>query len=151
MISGETRVRVYNTKIYNIGGYLLNGHEYQARPGQFCLMTADDVLYISSVYDYFATGALVAKDMRNVPIPLDDLGIYVENQVVPPSDEEIEEMLKASVKKLEAWLDKIKNEGRLDKNLILDIGTAAAKMDLTSSKLKMLNAYDIPVEEDIIA
>lgn len=149
MIAGETRVRVFNTKIYTIGGYLLNGHEYQARPGQMVLMTADDVLYISSIYDYFATGALVAKDQYNNVIPLEEFGIYVENLTIPPSDEEITEMLKATGKRLEAWLEKLKSESRLDKNLSLDIGTIASKMDLTSSKLKILNSYEIPVEEDL--
>lgn len=152
MLSAETRVRVFNNKPYQIGGYLINGHEYTVRPnGGFAIMTVDDVLFISASYPYFHTGELVIKDQYNKDVPLEEVGIYIEGKVLPPCEQEIIDMLKSTNKRLEAWLGKLRSDNLLDKSLCMDIGTLASKLDLAVSKLKLLEQYEITPEEYEVA
>lgn len=146
MLSGETRVRIFNTRAYNIGAVLLNGHDFFSKPGTMNVITVDDVVYIDSVYPYFRTGELIIKDNYNKPVSLEDVGIYTDSGYIAPSEEEITSILKGTIKKIEAWLTDLKDSGRLDKNLAIDIGTVAGKLDLPNSKIKAIEKFNIEID-----
>lgn len=146
MLSGETRVRIFSTRSYNIGGVLLNGQEFQVRPGNMTMMTVDDVVFVSSMTPYFINGDLIIKDAYNKQVPLIDVGIYTEGVIVPPTEDEIANVLKGSPKKIESWFEQMREEGQNTKSLAMDVRTVAERLDMPASKIKLLAKYGIEVD-----
>lgn len=137
MINGETRVRVYNKCLYNIGVKLLNNTEMDIPAGGFKPISADDILAIETNYrgHLFTKRKLVPADNNGNPIDLTEFGIYDDAEVAHLTEEEITAALKGSVKKLEEWLSNITEEA--ERHAIYEV---AIKMDLPTSKLKLLRS-----------
>ena len=127
------RYRVKNMCRYDIGVNLL------IAAGSFQMMTADDIAYVESictVNKFFSQRMLIPYDSQGNEVPLDKLGMYVEEDAVQHmNDEAIVAMLKQSPKKIEAWLADITDPAELGA-----ISAVAKTMDLTASKLKVINA-----------
>jgi len=135
----DIRYRVKNMCRYDIGVKLTNGLSVMIAAGSFQMLTADDIAYVESictVNKFFSKRMLVPYDNQGNEVPLDKLGLYVnEDEPQHLDDETIVAMLKQSPKKIEAWLADINDAAELDA-----ISCVAKTMDLTASKLKVLNA-----------
>ena len=133
------RYRVKNMCRYDIGVKLTNGLSLLIAAGSFQMMTADDIAYVESictVNKFFSQRMLIPYDSQGNEVPLDKLGMYVEEDAVQHmNDETIVAMLKQSPKKIEAWLADITDPAELGA-----ISAVAKTMDLTASKLKVINA-----------
>ena len=133
------RYRVKNMCRYDIGVKLTNGLSLLIAAGSFQMMTADDIAYVESictVNKFFSQRMLIPYDSQGNEVPLDKLGMYVEEDAVQHmNDEDIVSMLKQSPKKIEAWLADITDPAELGA-----ISAVAKTMDLTASKLKVINA-----------
>ena len=134
----EIRYRVTNKCRYDIGVKLSGGQEVVITPGSFQLLTADDIAYIESICScdrFFSKRMLVPYDQNGKEVPMDQLGMYIEEDSAPHLDDVgIAAMLKQSVKKVEAWIKDIEDPSEL--HAILAV---AQEMDLPASKLKILN------------
>lgn len=137
-MNGEQRYRVWNKCKYDIGVTLINGQQLNIKAGSFQLLTVNDILFIESICSsikFFSAKMLVPIDNAGKEIPLDELGLYVdENTVTHMDDSEIETMLKKSVKQIETWLNNIEDMAEL--HAIFEV---AKKLDLSASKLRLLN------------
>ena len=137
-MNGEQRYRVWNKCKYDIGVTLINGQQLNIKAGSFQLLTVNDILFIESICNstkFFSAKMLVPIDNAGKEIPLDELGLYVdENTVTHMDDSEIEAMLKKSVKQIETWLNNIEDMAEL--HAIFEV---AKKLDLSASKLRLLN------------
>ena len=135
----EKYLRVYNRCKYDIGVRTLTGRELLVKAGSFQLMTEDDILFVESICNhqkYFSQKMLVPVDDEGRDIELDQLGVHADESLpVHMSDSEIEDLLKQNVKKIQSVIDGIEDDAEL--HAIYDV---AMKMDLPSSKLKILNA-----------
>lgn len=135
----DIRYRVKNMCRYDIGVKTVNGLSMMIAAGSFQMMTADDIAYVESictVNKFFSKRMLVPYDNMGNEVPLDKLGMYVaEDEVQHLDDATITMMLKQTPKKIEAWLADINDPAELDA-----ISTVAKTMDLTASKLKVINA-----------
>lgn len=131
----DTKYRVYNRCKFDIGCTLLNDRNVVIKPGNFQMLTQDDILYVDSSCSrkkFFADKMLVAVDENGNDVPLEKMGI-VEGINLHYGDDEIQQMLKQSVKKIEAWLATI--EDPIEIHSIIETAKA---MDLPASKLKLL-------------
>ena len=129
--------RVYNECKYNIGVTLQTGMSYNIRPKTFVLLNANDIAYIENAcrHDkFFAKGMLSIRDDEENKVDLRQFRI-VEEEEAYHSDTDIQDHLKQSAKKIEAWLETIE-----DKAELFAIWDVAKDMDLPASKLKVLNA-----------
>lgn len=139
MASGDTRYRVYNECMYDIGVKLINGIDMVIKPNSFQLITLNDILYIESICakrKFFADKMLTVKDMTGKPVEFENLGIVeTEEGNKHYSKVEIESALKGSVKKLEAWIEGITEPSEL--HAIVEV---AKSMDLPASKLKIISS-----------
>lgn len=135
----DIRYRVKNMCRYDIGVKTVNGLSLMIAAGSFQMMTADDIAYVESictVNKFFSKRMLIPYDNMGNEVPLDKLGMYVaEDEVQHLDDATIMNMLKQTPKKIEAWLSEIDDPAELDA-----ISTVAKTMDLTASKLKVINA-----------
>jgi hypothetical protein len=135
----DIRYRVKNMCRYDIGVRLTNGLSIMIAAGSFQMMTADDIAYVESictVNKFFSQRMLVPYDSNGNEVPLDKLGMYVaEDTTQHLDDADIIAMLKQSPKKIEAWLADINDPAELGA-----ISAVAKTMDLTASKLKVINA-----------
>lgn len=135
----DIRYRVKNMCRYDIGVRLTNGLSIMIAAGSFQMMTADDIAYVESictVNKFFSQRMLVPYDSNGNEVPLDKLGMYVaEDTAQHLDDADIIAMLKQSPKKIEAWLADINDPAELGA-----ISAVAKTMDLTASKLKVINA-----------
>lgn len=135
----DIRYRVKNMCRYDIGVRLTNGLSVMIAAGSFQMLTADDIAYIESictVNKFFSQRMLVPYDSNGNEVPLDKLGMYVAEETVQHLDDaDIVAMLKQSPKKIEAWLADIDDPAELGA-----ISAVAKTMDLTASKLKVINA-----------
>lgn len=133
------RYRVKNMCRYDIGVKLTNGLSIMIAAGSFQMMTADDIAYVESictVNKFFSKRMLVPYDAEGNEVPLDKMGMIVSEDEIPHlEDDTICAMLKQSPKKIEAWLAEINDPAELDA-----ISTVAKTMDLTASRLKVINA-----------
>ena len=133
------RYRVKNMCRHDIGVKTVNGLSLMIAAGSFQMMTADDIAYVESictVNKFFSKRMLVPYDNMGNEVPLDKLGMYIaEDEVQHMDDATIMNMLKQTPKKIEAWLSEIDDPAELDA-----ISTVAKTMDLTASKLKVINA-----------
>lgn len=133
----DQRYRVANKCKYDIGVTLSNGQNVVISTGSFQLLNADDIVYIESICSnqkFFAKRMLVVTDQSGKEIPLDQLGAYFEEDEHPHlSDEEIQALLKGTVKKIEATIAEIDDPAELHA-----IAEVAKTMDLSKTKLKVL-------------
>ena len=139
MINGETRCRVWNYAKYDIGLKLLNGFEYNVKPGSFIVMSANDILYIESTYPrsaLFTKKLLVATDEAGNPVELQDIGLPPAAEEAHMADDEIAALLKSSAKKIEATIAEITDQAELH-----GIYEVAKQMDLPLQKVKILKKY----------
>ena len=124
---------------YDIGVKLTNGLSMMIAAGSFQMMTADDIAYVESictVNKFFSKRMLVPYDNQGNEVPLEKMGMYVaEDEVMHLDDATITNMLKQTPKKIEAWLAEINDPAELHA-----ISSVAKTMDLTASKLKVINA-----------
>lgn len=138
-VNGDTRYRVYNECIYDIGVKLMSGIDVVIKPYSFQLLTVNDILYIESICatrKFFGEKMLVAKDMSGKVVPFEELGlIESDSDNKHYSKEEIEAALKQTAKKIEAWIENITEPSEL--HAIIEV---AKEMDLSASKLKILTA-----------
>lgn len=138
-MNGDQRLRVWNRCKYDIGVTTTSGIQMNIRAGGFQVLSVNDILYIESVCrgkKFFSSKMLVAMGDDGKELSLEELGGYADEQSAPHmSDEEIKTMLsKKSAKAIEAWLQEIEDSEEL--HAIFEV---AKKMDLPSSKLKVLN------------
>lgn len=135
----DIRYRVKNTCRYDIGVKTTNNASVLIEAGSFQMLTSDDIAYIESichVNKFFAMRMLVPYDAQGNEVPLEELGLYVGDDVKKHLDDTtIESMLKQSVKKVEAWLSEIDDPAELDA-----VVSVARRMDLPASKLKVITA-----------
>lgn len=135
----DVRYRVKNMCRYDIGVKLTNGLSVMIAAGSFQMMTADDIAYVESictVNKFFSKRMLVPYDNQGNEVQLDKLGLYAsEDEPKHMSDETIAAMLKQQPKKIEAWLAEINDPAELGA-----ISAVAKTMDLTASRLKVINA-----------
>lgn len=135
----DVRYRVKNMCRYNIGVKLTSGLGIMIAAGSFQLMTADDIAYVESictVNKFFSKRMLVPYDANGNEVSLESLGLYIsEEETKHLDDSTIAAMLKQSPKKIEAWLNEVDDPAELDA-----ISNVAKSMDLTASKLKVINA-----------
>lgn len=138
MRNGDERLRVYNRCQFDIGVKLLNGIGVSIKPGSFQVLSVNEILYIESICarrKLFASKLLVPVDAEGKDIAFEDLGLYPDEESSPHlNDAEIESLLKQSVKKVEAWLEKVDDPVELHA-----VYKVAKNMDLPSSKLKLLS------------
>lgn len=131
--------RLYNRCVYDIGVTLPNGQSPNIKPGGFVLVSAFDILHIDSICNrvkFISSKMLVPVDDDGRDLTLEQIGGYTDTSTpVHLSNNEISTMLKKSNKQIEAWLNDITDPAELHA-----IFEAAKDMDLTSSKLKILNA-----------
>lgn len=131
--------RLYNRCVYDIGVVLPNGQAPNIKPGGFILVNAFDILHIDSVCNrvkFVSAKMLVPVDDEGHDLTLEQIGGYTDTSTpVHLSNNEISTMLKKSNKQIEAWLNDITDPAELHA-----IFEAAKDMDLSSSKLKILNA-----------
>lgn len=138
MISGDTRLRVYNRCKYDIGVITSAGLPVNIAANTFRMFTANDVLFIETNCNsvgYFSSGMLVPTDVDGKEISISEFGLYTEDVKQIISDDEITSMLKQSTKKIEAWLKDITDETELH-----SIYMVAKDLDLPMSKVKILKA-----------
>lgn len=135
----DIRYRVKNACRYDIGVKLANGASMLIAAGSFQLMTADDIAYVESicaVNKFFAKRMLIPYDSQGNEVSLEEMGMFVGDDVTPHLDDAvIEAALKQSAKKIEAWLANINDPAELDA-----IVSVAKTMDLPASKLKIITA-----------
>lgn len=135
----DVRYRVKNMCRYNIGVKLTSGLSIMIAAGSFQMMTADDIAYVESictVNKFFSKRMLVPYDTNGNEVPLESIGLYVsEDEPKHLDDATIISMLKQNPKKIEAWLNDVTDPAELDA-----ISSIAKTMDLTASKLKVINA-----------
>lgn len=133
----ETKYKVKNMCPYDIGIFLQNGQAPVIKAGSFMLMTADDIMYVDSICvgtRVFERRMLVPFDNTGKEVPLDQLGMWVDDSVPKHNtDEEIEKTLKGNVKKIEAWIEPITDPAEL-----YNICAVAMKLDLPQSKIAIL-------------
>lgn len=131
--------RLYNRCVYDIGVTLPNGQSPNIKPGGFILVNAFDIMHIDSVCNrvkFISAKMLVPVDDEGHDLTLEQLGGYTDTSTpVHLSNNEISTMLKKSNKQIEAWLNDIDDPAELHA-----IFEAAKNMDLSSSKLRILNA-----------
>lgn len=135
MISGDQRYRVYNRCNYDIGVRLLNGVELNIKAGGFQLLTVNDILFVESSSPkkkFFSKKLLVPVGDDNKDVSIDSFGL-VEDEVSHLTEDEINTVLKQSVKKIESWIDNIDDASELDA-----IYKVAVEMELPLSKIKVL-------------
>lgn len=135
----DIRYRVKNMCRYDIGVKLTNGLSMMIAAGSFQMMTADDIAYVESictVNKFFSKRMLIPYDSQGNEVTLDKLGMCVsEDEVQHLDDETITAMLKQAPKKIESWLADINDPAELGA-----ISAVAKTMDLTASRLKIINA-----------
>lgn len=140
MLNGDLRLRVYNRAKYSVGVKTLNGIQYNITPGSFQILTVNDILYIESAFKskFFTRKILVPVDESGKDIDMAELGYgnMADIQEVHYNDNQIADMLKQSVKKIEAWIETINDAAEL--HAIFEV---AKDMDLPASKLKVLNSH----------
>lgn len=133
----DQKYRVTNKCKFDIGVTLPNMQNIVIRAGNFQLLTADDITFIENTCrkkKFFAKRMLVPCDQAGKEVSLDQLGAYVDPDPAPHmSDEEIENMLKSPIKKIEAWIKDIDDPVELSA-----IVAVAKTMDLTAGKLRLL-------------
>ena len=137
-MDGDKKFRVYNRCKYDIGVNLLSGQQANISAGNFIRLSVDDILHIegTSKRKIFSAKMLVAVDDNNNDIDLETLGGYPDSYATPHlNDDEIEDKLSKSVKAMSAWLNTIEEPEEL--HAIFEV---AKRMDLTASKLKVLQA-----------
>ena len=135
--------RVYNTCKYNLGVKVQGNMQYNVRHGSFILLNANDLVFIENECQkdkFFAKGMLEVRDDDNNKVDIMNFRIVAEEDQ-HNTDNDIQEHLKQSAKKIEAWLDTIE-----DKAELYAVWDVAKEMDLPASKLKVLNAK-IPNKE----
>jgi hypothetical protein len=98
----------------------------------------DDIAYIDSICrkkKLFGSGMLEAVDANGKPLNYEQMGVVedVENKIL--SDDEISAALKKPLKAFSEWLEGIEDPVELHA-----IYMVATKMDLPSSKIKVLKA-----------
>ena len=139
IITGDTKLRVWNLCRYSIGVTPMAGHAHakNIKPNSFIILTVDDILFIEAHcgrIKMFAQRYLVAKDEEGVEVPLEEMDIVHDDDTPDHlTDAEIEEHLKMSTTKIAAWLDTIEDPAEL-----YNIYKVAVAMDLSASKLKIL-------------
>lgn len=132
----ENKYRVYNICPYTIGVHLLNGQSIAIRSGNFQLLSIDDVMFIENASRIFSKHELVIKDEQNKEVELSTIGLYEDTTVEKHmTDDQIAVVLKSSVKKIEAWLENVNDPATL-----YQVGEVAKKLDLPTSKMKILEA-----------
>lgn len=139
MLSGDTRLKAYNYAKYDIGLKLMNGVEFNIKPGSFAMVTVDDVMFLESTYPssgFFSKKLLVLVDNNNNEVDVTELGLPARETGVHQSDEEIIAMLKGSPKKMEQWVSEI--EDPIELHAIYEV---ADKMDISWQKVKILSKY----------
>lgn len=138
MLNGDTRLRVYNDAVYDIGVTTLTGISFNIRPKSFQMLTVNDITYIESAYPksaFFSRGLLRAVDETGKTVPITEMG-FPESENKHMSEDDIKKMLGKSVKAIEEWLESVSDDSELH-----TIFTVADKMDLPASKLKILSKY----------
>lgn len=139
MLNGDTRLRVCNRCKYDIGVITIAGLPINIPAGSMQLLTVNDIIYIESSCNnkkFFAAKMLVPVNLEGVEVPLEEIGLYSDEQQERVDDEEITAMLKQSPKKIEAWLNGIEDETELH-----SVYMVAKDMDLPMSKLKVLKSF----------
>lgn len=137
-MDGDKKFRVYNRCKYDIGVNLMSGLQANIASGSFIVLTVNDILHIESTSKrkIFSAKMLVPVDDNNNDLDLETLGGYPDAYAAPHlNDEEIEEKLSRSAKAISAWLETIEEPEEL--HAIFEV---AKRMDLTASKLKVLQA-----------
>ena len=138
MLNGDARLRVYNRAVYDIGVTTINGFSFNIRPNSFQMMTVNDIMYIESAFPksaFFSRGLLEAVDETGKTVSITDMG-FPPSEQRHVTEDEIKKMLGKSAKAIEEWLDSIADDSERH-----TIFTVAQKMDLPSSKLKILSKY----------
>jgi len=130
--------RAYNRCKFDIGIVTAQGRQYNIKPDSFVLLTMDDIAYIDSICrkkKLFGSGMLEAVDANGKPLNYEQMGVVedVENKIL--SDDEISAALKKPLKAFSEWLEGIEDPVELHA-----IYMVATKMDLPSSKIKVLKA-----------
>lgn len=137
MVDGEKTYRVVNRCIYDIGVQKINGMQMNIRAGSFQVLSANDILYIETTWPngkYFSTKKLVPVDENGKDVELEEIGmIYEEEASMHMDKQEIEAILRQSIKKISSWIENIDAPDEL--HFIYDI---AKEMDLPMSKIKIL-------------
>ena len=135
----EPKFRTYNRCNYDIGIRLESGREINIKPGSFALLTAADIEYVDSICQdrkFIASKMLVPVDATGNEIDLANIcSIVVDENDAVLTEDDITAALKKSVKQMQAWLDNINDPVELH-----SIYQVASKLDLPTSKLKILNA-----------
>lgn len=131
-------IRVVNTTAYPIGVRLVSGATRRIEPGGFTMMTADDIEYANHQSSPrkrpFSTKRLVAQTDIDTKEALDGvLDIGTDESIVYPTREEIEKKLRSNMNTLKKWLFEIESA-----DILSEIGTVAAEMDLPASKAALL-------------
>lgn len=134
----EMKYKVKNMCPYDIGIFLQNGQAPVIKAGSFILLNADEIMYAESLcaaQKVFASRMLVAFNEKNEEVPLDQLGMWIEEStVVHNTEEEIKKLMKGAPKKIEAWIEEINTPEEL-----YHICSVAKKMDdLPQSKIAIL-------------
>ena len=131
--------RVYNRCKYDIGVTRQDNQSINIRAGNFVMLTANDIAFIEGLCAnkrFFSQKMLVPVDDAGNEVPLEKFLIYEDPDAVQHlNDGEIIAALKAPVKKVEEWLNKIDDPEELHA-----IYKVAMGLDLPASKLKILNA-----------
>lgn len=139
MNTNGTLFRVYNKCKFDIGVQLANGMSRNIKAGSFQLLSGDDIAYIEATWSasaFFGRRMLVVCDGQGNEINLEELGVPEDTTLEKNmSDEEIQNALKQSVKKVEAWIAEVQDPVQL--HAIYEV---AKEMDLPASKLKILSA-----------
>lgn len=145
----NTTYRVYNHCKYAIGVVRPNGTSVSIDPvtpdnpnGGFQLLTGDEILFIENlckINKFFAKKMLVPYDEHGNEVPIETLNIVPGKRDVQHLDDNaINEGLKLSMKKFEAWLDSINDPAELDAVYLVARDTDAltkAKLDLLKKKI----------------
>lgn len=138
MINGDARFRVYNRCLYDIGVTTLNNISFNIRAGSFQIMTANDIMFVDTNYSghFFSNKMLVAVNDNGDEVPLTDFGLGGNTTEEHISEDEITQVLKGSVKKLEEWLSGINDQSELHA-----VYKVAQTLDLPINKIKLLSKY----------
>ena len=81
ILNGDQWLRVYNRCNYDIGVALMGGASISIKPGNYRLMTVNDILYIENVMTsakFFTNKMLVAVDDDGADIAFEEIGSYPE-------------------------------------------------------------------------
>ena len=131
-------LHVYNTANFDIGITLSSNQQRVIRAGTLLPMSIDDILYIESNCRAkpFSSKRLSIKTKDGKELTLEDIGGYTDPYAEKHFDaDEIVANLNKSAKHIAAWLKEITDPVELDA-----IGEMAIKMDLSASKLKVIQA-----------